>query len=282
MQSKIIFLTGASSGVGQYTAEYLAQQGHRVYGTSRKASFGHTVQKFPSGGQLSLIPLDVCDAASITTAVDYIWQKEGRIDVLINNAGNGIAGPLEACSMEDIRFQMETYFFGALAVTRAVLPLMRDQQAGRIINLSSLAAQIPIPYQSLYSASKAALEIAMQALAMETHSFGIHTVCIELGDTQTGFTAHRRFAAPSSALSAYQPRFQYSIAKMEQDEQTGPTPLYAAKAIARLVERRHPPALCCCCAFAKAVYLLRKLLPLRWSNAIIARLYNPLSSRKRG
>ena len=278
MQAKVILLTGASSGVGQCTAQYLAQQGHRVYGTSRKAAFGQQAQEFPSGGQLFLIPLDVCDASSIMQAVDFIRQKEGRIDVLINNAGNGMAGPLEACSMDDVRFQMETNFFGALAVTRAVLPWMRAQHSGRIINLSSLAAQIPIPYQSLYSASKAGLEIAMQALQMEVRSFGIDTVCIELGDTQTGFTAHRRFAAPSTALDAYQPRFACSIAKMEQDERTGPAPLSAAKAIGRLVKRRRVPSLYCCGFFANAVYLLRKLLPLRWSNALIARLYNPAAS----
>ena len=224
---------------------------------------------------------DVSDQASIAAAVAFIQEKEQRIDVLVNNAGNGVAGPVEACTMEDIRFQMETNFFGALAVTRAVLPLMRAQQSGRIINLSSLAAQIPIPYQAFYSASKAGLEITMQALAMEVRPFGIDTVCIELGDTQTGFTAHRRFVSSSPALAAYQPRFAQSIAKMEQDEQTGPTPLSAAKAIARMIERRRPPVLTCCGAFAKAVYGLRKLFPLRWSNAIVSRLYNPSKTNRR-
>lgn len=270
--AQTVLITGASSGIGRVTAKLLSMKGYHVYGTSRTAQNEYTAGE--NGGFITMLALDVNDTSSIAQAISIVLEREGRIDVLINNAGNGIAGALELTDPSEAQAQLSTNFFGAINMTNTVLPIMREQGGGRVVCISSLAAQIPIPFQSLYSASKAALEITMQAMAMETTPFGVLFTCLELGDTKTGFTKNRKYIERTRSDTIYTTRFKKSIGKMEQDEQGGMEPIEAAKAVAKLLARKNPPLLSVCGGGAKAVYVIRKLLPLRWSNFMISKLYS--------
>lgn len=267
---RVILITGASSGVGKCTAQICAQAGHIVYGTSRQGQDPAGSLQWRQG--VCLLRMDVNDAQSVQLAVRRILQDQGRLDVLINNAGYGIAGPLCWTEEDEVAEQMQTNFFGAIRVLQAAYPHLM-QSNGRVLYTSSLAAQIPIPYQSLYSAGKAGMEITLQALNME--SIGrIQCCCVELGDTKTSFTQHRRYVRGAEREDGPQKQsFLKSIQKMEQDEQSGRPPEQAARRFLKLVEKKHLPPLAIVGGTEKAIYLLRKLLPLRWSNAIIRRLY---------
>jgi len=260
----VILLTGASSGIGAATAKVLCEQGHRVYGTYRKNP--------PKDPCFVPVFMDVQDEDSVRAAVELVLREEGRLDALVNNAGMGIAGPVELTSEAEAALQMSVNFLGALSVTRHALPALRKSR-GRVVCVSSLAAQIPIPFQALYSASKAALEIAMQAIEMECRPFGVCCTCVELGDTKTSFTQNRRYVKAAEGDEVYAGRFQRSVSRMERDEQNGYDPVMPARFIARQLNRRSPPPVAVCGAFPKTVYALRKLLPVRFANAVIRRLY---------
>src|SRR5947209_7799476 len=146
----IALVTGASSGIGRACARYLAEHGFRVYGTSRKPA--------SEAGRATMLQMDVTDDASVQRAVDTIVERERRIDIVVNNAGIAIAGPMELTAIEEAKRQFEVNVFGALRVIGAVLPILRKQGAGYIVNIGSIGGLIAIPYQPLYSASKFALE----------------------------------------------------------------------------------------------------------------------------
>ena len=265
--NKVVLITGASSGIGAVTARVLAEKGFTVYGTYRSAP-PKEAERLP----YTPLYLDVSDESSIESALSAVIAKEGRLDVLVNNAGMGIAGPIELTAPDEAALQMGTNYLGALAVTRHALPFLR-RSGGKILCISSLAARIPIPFQALYSASKAALEITMQALAMECRGSGLSCCCLELGDTRTGFTAHRKYVRGTQQPSDYETRFLSSIHKMERDEQNGMDPEKAARKIAALLQKKRMPELAFCRLQDCAIYHFRRLLPLRWSGALIARLY---------
>ena len=171
---KVVLITGASSGIGKVTAQHLAGLGYRVYGTSRKAENGNrTFSDENSNGFIEMVNLDVCDNQSAKKAVEYVIEQEGRIDVLINNAGFGISGAIEETTEEEALAQFNTNFFGMHRMCRNVLPIMRKQKKGLIINIGSVAGQFSIPYQSMYSASKYAMESYTESLRMEVRDWGI-------------------------------------------------------------------------------------------------------------
>lgn len=264
MQSRVALVTGASSGVGACIAQGLAERGWRVYGTSR-----HPVAQ--DGGAIRWIRLDVTDDETIREAAFTIRQAEGRLDVLVNNAGMGVAGPLELIAPEEMTMQMDTNFSGTLRFTQAMLPLMRE--GGRILNVSSLAAVIPIPFQALYSASKAALEAAMEAWDTELAPRGIRICCLQLGDTHTGFTGHRRFAAAARDNVQYGERMRRSVARMERDEENGMDPRRVAGCAVKLLEGRRFPLHKVCGAGNACLYSLRKLLPRSFTHLIVGAMY---------
>ncbi len=233
MSGKVVLITGASSGIGKACAEHLARKGYQVFGTSRRAP--HSPEVAPAGP--TLLYMDVNDDRSVQEGVDFVLRQAGRLDAVVNNAGFGIAGAVEDTSIEEAKAQLETNFFGTFRVCRAVLPVMRAQGRGTIVNISSLGGVIALPFQGLYSASKFAVEALTEALRMEVRPFGIRVVLVEPGDTRTGFTDHRiRVAA--SADSVYAPFFERALRVVETDERNGAHP----EAIARVVERilRHP------------------------------------------
>ncbi len=260
----VILLTGASSGIGAATAKVLCEEGHKVYGTYRSNP--------PKDPCFVPVYMDVADEASVRAAIEKVVSEQGRLDALVNNAGMGIAGAVELTSETEAALQLNVNYLGALTVTRIALPALRES-GGRILCVSSLAAQIPIPFQALYSASKAALEITMQALEMECRPFGVRCTCVELGDTKTEFTKNRRYANGTAGDTVYAERFKKSVERMERDEQSGYDPKMAARFIAKQLKRRNPPPIAACGAFPKIAYFLKKILPLRWANAVVGRMY---------
>jgi NAD(P)-dependent dehydrogenase (short-subunit alcohol dehydrogenase family) len=243
MTSKIILITGASAGFGSACAEHLSRLGHRVYGTSRRAEFldpsdvpdTPDMRAFPQ-----MIPMDVCDDDSVRRAVEFVQKQEGRIDVVVNNAGVGLAGAVEDTSVEEAKHLFETNFFGVVRVCRAVLPALRAQGSGLIVNVSSLGGLVTIPFQGFYSASKYALESMSDALRMELAPFGIRVVLLEPGDFKTGFTDSRIFSAEAGEGSAYHERCRRAVAVMEHDEQNGADPRQLAELLAKIIDNPSP------------------------------------------
>jgi NAD(P)-dependent dehydrogenase (short-subunit alcohol dehydrogenase family) len=218
-RARVVLVTGASSGIGKACAEHLALYGFRVYAASRSS---------PE------LPLDITSEDSVQSAVARIIEAEGRIDGLVNNAGIGLAGAIEDTTPEEALQQFDTNLFGQLRVIRAVLPHMRRQRSGYIVNIGSIGGLLAIPYQGLYSASKFALEGLTEALRMEVKPFGIHATIIEPGDHRTAFTQNRRLTAAAHAGSAYHARFERALSRMAKDEQTSPDPVGVARVVLKV------------------------------------------------
>ncbi len=230
MNEPIILLTGASSGIGKSAAELLMNRGAKVYGASRR---GGEPQKAQSGtGEIIPVKMDVTHEEEIKAVVTRILAENGRLDVVICNAGNGIAGAVEDTSDEEMRYQYETNFFGVVKTINACLPVFRSQHSGKIIATSSVAAIVPIPFQTFYSSVKASLLIFMQALTIEVKPFGIQCCSILPGDTKTGFTESRKCTiASQSPNSPYFDKMNTSVERMEKDEQNGMSAESVAKKI---------------------------------------------------
>jgi len=253
METRNVLITGASSGIGRACGLYLHEHGFRVYGTSRRGSF--------DGNPFAMLQMDVSDDASIQHGVDTIIKRDGRIDIVVNNAGIAIAGPLESTSISEAQHQLDINFFGAFRVCRAVLPVMRRQRGGYIVSIGSIGGQIAIPYQSLYSASKFALEGMMEALRLEVRPFGVRVVLIEPGDTRTPITLNRTKAAEAATQNAYQ-SYSAALKRMEDDERNGPAPEGVARLLKRILNTPNPrlrytvgPAV------QRAAVWLKRLLP---------------------
>lgn len=229
---QVIIITGASSGFGLATAELLASKGHIVYGLCRRA-MQHNAIRYRQ--------CDVRDRAQIAAVVAEIANEQGRVDVLVNNAGMGIGGALELATPEEIELQMGTNFMGCVNLCQAVLPYMRKARRGKIINLSSIGGVMGLPYQGFYSASKFAIEGFSEALAAEVRTFGIHVTLLEPGDFATGFTGSRRNSEATLADPDYGPIFRRSLAIIEKEENGGLKPEVLAHTVAKMVDKKHPP-----------------------------------------
>jgi NAD(P)-dependent dehydrogenase (short-subunit alcohol dehydrogenase family) len=231
--AKIILITGISTGFGKETAQLLAYHGHIVYGTIRKDC--------ETDYRINVLKMDLTDTVSIKRTVETIIEKEGRIDVLINNAGMLTGGPIETSPPENIKIQIDTNFIGTVSLTREVLPHMRRQGGGMIINLSSIGGLTGLPFQAFYSASKFAIEGFSEALRMEVRKFNIKVIVINPGDFHTNNSANRRnFLAPAMPEDAYQEQFEKTLAVIENDEAKGRDPLTLARKIVKIVECKNP------------------------------------------
>jgi len=303
----VVLVTGASSGIGKACSEWLFARGCRVYGTSRQAPRALVEARTSDlAPLLRMIPLDVTSDSSVEAAVGSVLACEGRIDAVVNNAGFGIAGAVEFTTMDEAREQFETNFFGTVRVCRAVLPVMRQQGSGRILNVSSIAGRIGIPFQAFYSASKFAIEGFTEALRMEVAPFGIQVVLIEPGDFRTGFTAARRMAEPGAPTgpgdgtgpcvgrgfslagaegnpkgspytrdgSPYAARQAKALAVMEHDETHGATPEAVARLVHRIITARSPGVRYAVGPVSeKLALILQRLLPSRLLAWGIAKYY---------
>lgn len=230
--SKIILITGASTGIGKAIGEFLHDKGYTVYGTSRNPQ-NVTNSIFP------LIALDVRNVESVRHAIAEVIRISGRIDVVINNAGVGIVGPIEEIPTAEIRNNFETNLFGPIEVIKAVLPQMRDQKSGLIINITSIAGYMGLPYRSVYSASKGALELITEALRMEVKPFGIEITNVAPGEFATNIAAGR-FHVAASPDSAYKETYEQTLDLINNHVGGGDDPIVMAQAIYKIINTRQP------------------------------------------
>ncbi|GAA3520424.1 SDR family oxidoreductase [Aquimarina addita] len=231
--SKVVLITGGSSGIGKSIGLFLSKRGFIVYGTSRNPS------RFVDFKDFTLLQLDVADKSSIQSAVACIEKKHGKLDVLINNAGAGITGPIEEIPEEEIIGNFTTNYFGPINVTKAVLPLMRSQGNGLIINITSIAGYMGLPYRGIYSASKAALELTTEAWRMELKAFNIEMTNVAPGDFATNIAAGR-YHAPIIENSPYETSYGNTLALMDAHVDAGKDPEEMAKVIYKIIHKKKP------------------------------------------
>lgn len=265
---KVVFITGVSSGFGRETARLLAEKGYIVYGTIRRQT------DLPPGVQPLF--MDLANPDSIRKAVETVRQKENRIDILINNAGMHTGGPIETIPEEFIRLQMETNFTGMVILTREVLPVMRKQGGGMIINFSSIGGLMGLPFQGFYSASKFAIEGFSEVLRMEVKQFNIKVVVINPGDFHTGNTSNRRkYLAPTDENDPYNRQYTITLSKIEADETNGWDPVILAKKILKITEKKNPSYRYIIGSFdQKLSVYLKRILPEKWFGKILESYYH--------
>ena len=265
IMGKVIIITGASSGFGKAIAERLASHGHTVYGICRR-EMQHDKINYRQG--------DIRDVDRIQQIANEIYEKEGHIDVLINNAGMGLGGALELTSWEEIKLQMETNFYGCVNVCQKVLPYMRKQRNGKIINFSSIAGIEGIPYQGFYSCSKFAIEGFSETLAAEVKRFGISVSLVEPGDFATGFTAVRVNSETTLKDPDYGPVFARVRERFEKEEIGGLKPEYMAKKVEQIVDAKRPRLRYCVANLEqKLSVILKRIIPGNWNVAILRNYY---------
>lgn len=228
---KRIFITGASAGFGLLTARALCARGHEVWGTSRK------IQNLPVLEHFHGVVLDLIDPVSIETGFARALAESGHFDVLINNAGAGVFGPLEAFSDEEFAGQLSTLLLGPLRLVRLALPGMRARRSGLVVNVASLAGQFPLPFMSPYSLSKAALSAMTEGLSMELIHTGVRLVDVRPGDFATSF--HESTRRVGAALAeAYAPNLEIAWNAIDSNMKRAPDPQAVADTLLRIVEGR--------------------------------------------
>lgn len=262
MKEKIALVTGGSSGIGRCTASALKNKGCRVYEISRR--------DIPNENIIH-ISADVTDENAVVKAVENIISSEGRIDILINCAGFGISGAVEFTDEAEARKQFDVNFFGTVNVTKAVLPFMREKGSGRIVNISSVAAVAHIPFQTYYSASKAAIESYTCCLANEVRPFGITVTAIEPGDIATAFTSAREKSFKGDEF--YCGRISKSVAGMERDEEKGMSPEKAGEYIGKIALKSKVKPVYAIGGTYKLLAVLCKIFPSYVRNYIVGILY---------
>jgi short-subunit dehydrogenase len=230
--SKVVLITGGSSGIGKSIGEYLNDKGFVVYGTSRNPD-NYKASKFP------ILTLDVKEVKTIKKTVSTVIEKEGKLDILINNAGAGITGPIEETPEEEIKNNFDTNFFGPINVIKAVLPQMRKQQSGLIINITSIAGYMGLPYRGIYSASKGALELITEAFRMEIKDFNIKMTNVAPGDFATNI-ASGRYHAPLLDDSPYKKAYGDTLDLMNTHVDNGSNTLMMAQAIYKIISTPNP------------------------------------------
>ena len=231
--AKVVLITGVSSGFGKAISERLSSEGYTVYGISRG-------QNEDLEGKIKLLQADVTDVGSIQEGVSMLLAREGRIDILINNAGMGISGSVEESSREAIHLQMGTNFIGSVNMIQAVLPAMRKQGGGTIVNISSIGGLMGLPYQGFYAASKFAVEGLSESLRMELFPFKIKVVVIQPGDFFTSFTANRKPIQTDGSDGVYKAQFQKTLSIIEKDEHGGLKPEFLARKLSKILKKKNP------------------------------------------
>jgi NAD(P)-dependent dehydrogenase (short-subunit alcohol dehydrogenase family) len=266
---QIVLVTGASSGIGRAAAELFAQRGYVVYGTSRQ---GRYEAIGPQGAAFKLLPMTLQDETTVQAAVQYVLDRHGRIDILVNAAGSGIAGAIEETSADEAQQQFDVLFFGVVRVLGHVLPAMREAGGGLVINVGSVAAFFPLPFQGMYSAAKAALFSMTCALRAEMKPFGVKFCQVEPGDTKTNFTA-RRVLTKKSRSTAYGTSLLRALYEMERSEMAGKEPARYAEAIVKAAQMKNPPARICPDFQYRALRVISNILPWRVAEKALIAMY---------
>src|SRR3954469_6476570 len=250
---RVALVTGASVGIGEAAARALVGAGFTVYGTSRRAAAGETRDG------VVFLPLDVTDNESVAGVVRGVLERSGRIDVLVNNAGVGVAGAAEESSIEQARALFETNVFGAIRMTRAVLPQMREQGSGRIINVSSVLGFLPAPFSALYAATKHAIEGYSESLDHEVREHGIRVLLVEPAYTRTSFDANSIPA--DKPLAVYAGRREVLAALIAEAIRGRDEPSVVADAIVGAATGAHPKLRSPAGPLARRVSKLRRYAP---------------------
>ena len=253
--SKVAIVTGGTSGIGLAAVKALREKGCTVYALSRRGE----------------IPCDVSEVNSVRAAVQTVLDKEGRIDILVNCAGFGISGAGELTPLEAAKKQLDVNLYGTANMVNAVIPAMRQQGGGRIVNTGSVAGFVPIPFQTWYSASKAAVQSYTMAMGNELSPFGITLAAVLPGDTRTGFTAARQKIDDPEGL--YGGRIERSVQRMEHDEQNGVPAQKVGDLIARVALKKRVKPLYIPSFSYNLINVLMRLLPSGVANRLIGILY---------
>lgn len=254
--NKVAIVTGATSGIGLATAKLLLEKGYKVYGIARKPYAGNDFTCFPA---------DVCDYGKIKSCFKEVYDKEGKIDVLVNNAGFGIAGAMEEASSENIEAIVKVNLTALCVLSKEVIPYMKER-GGKIVNVSSVGGIMPLPYQAMYSATKSGVEVFSRALANEVKEYKIKVCAVLPGDTKTGFTDARVCEGENA-------RAKKSVEKMAKDERHGKSPDVVAKVIYKCCKKKNPPLRVTVGASYKLLVFLQRILPVRLVNFIIRKIY---------
>ncbi|MCL2175131.1 MAG: SDR family oxidoreductase [Treponema sp.] len=262
-KKQIIVITGASKGIGLATAKLFAEKGHTVYNIARTAC---------EITNINSIICDITDSNRLKDAVDSVYSKHKRIDILINNAGGGISGSAEKTLLADAKRLFDLNFFAAFEAIKYTIPYMRSQKYGKIVNIGSVAGAMHVPFQAFYSATKAAVEALSNCLRGELSPFGIKVTTVMPGDTRTGFTDAREKSFEKDDRD-YGDRIFRSISMMEKDERNGMSPAAAAKVIYKAALSRNPkPSYVV--GFNYGFFLfLNKILPKRFVQFVLSKMY---------
>ena len=276
MDALVILITGASSGIGYEAARMLSEQGHKVYGAARRTERMKSLR--PYG--VTPLALDVTSDASAKEVIDYIVQQEGRIDVLVNNAGYGELGPMETTSLDDAQRQLDVNVIGLARMTKLVLPHMRQQGSGRIVNVASIAGRITFGFAGWYNASKYAVEALSDATRMEVKPYGIDVVIIEPGGVYSDWG---RIAAQQLRKASDNTVYEGEAGRMANvfDLMYGRDPYNlmtsaekAAKHVCKAATSRHPKTRYAFGIGNASIRFLHTILPARWFDSFILFLFD--------
>ena len=255
MKPKVVLITGGSSGIGKSIGGYLIAKDFIVYGSTRD------LKKQAGQSKIELLELNVNDPTTIHKSVQFILEREGRLDVLVNNAGVGINGPLEEIPLKEITHAFDTNFNGPIRMIQAVLPQMRRQGEGLIINITSIAGHMGLPFRGVYSASKGALSLVTEALRIELQPFNIKVVNVAPGDFATNIIAGR-YHVPLKKESPYAKAYGSIVQLINKDVNSGQDPVAVAKKVHRIITKGNPKIHYPVGAFLQIFSLfLKKILP---------------------
>ena len=258
--AKVVIVTGASSGIGLATARRLSTKGYKVYGIARRAY---------SDGTFECLQADVNDLESVKQVLQTVFEREGRIDAVVNNAGMGIAGAVELASPERIQHIFDTNLTSLVKISSLAIAYLKESK-GSLVNIGSVAGVLPIPFQACYSATKAGVLNFSLALDNEVRRFGVRVTVVQPGDTKTGFTGARVI---EGGEADYGGRIGRSLSRMARDEQNGKSPETVARAVELAIKKRRPPLQITVGGEYKFFVLISKLLPARFDNFILRKMY---------
>jgi NADP-dependent 3-hydroxy acid dehydrogenase YdfG len=266
--AKTVLVTGASAGIGKATAIYLAQNGYTVYGAARRTD---KLQDLKTHG-IKPIQLDVTKEDSITACVEQIFKEAGSIDILVNNAGFGSSGAVEDVLIEDARYQLEVNVFGAMRLTQLVLPKMRQNKFGKIVNISSIGGKIAFPMAGWYHASKFALEALSDSLRLEVKSFGIDVIVIEPGGIKSEWAGVANKTLKNTSANTVYKDLAVSLEKLNANDNF-PEPIIISKLIKESIEAKRPQTRYSAGANAKQILAVRKLVSDKMLDRVIMNQY---------
>jgi NAD(P)-dependent dehydrogenase (short-subunit alcohol dehydrogenase family) len=265
--SKVAIITGGTSGIGKAICIYLSQQGIKVYGTGRSVVNGEIREN------ITYLKCDVTDDASVKNTVQFVYNQEGKIDLLVNNAGIGMAGAIEDSEIEQIQEIFNTNVAGTLRTCKSVLPIMRNQQSGLIINISSVGGLMGLPYRGIYSSSKSSVELISEAMSMEVMQFGVKVVLIEPGDFKTSINSNR-VVSQQTKTSVYKEEFDRIHQLINEEVSKGQDPMKIGKLVFKIMNTKNPKVRYNTGGFSsKLALVLKRILPTRLFERLMMNHY---------